>query len=80
MPATTPAAKSAGDQIEFSKYAIHVFFVIMNSFNQFATATRKRIFFLFSYERIQLFQTRRAHTGIKCLRQKRSCRIADQNT
>jgi hypothetical protein len=79
MPASTTTTKTTGYQVEFSKYPVLTFIIVMNSFNDIATPSRKRIFFSPGNQLIEFRQTLIAETIKKGIGQKRFCFIAKYN-
>ena len=76
MSAAAAAAKTPRNEIEFRKYPVVLFFVIMNAFNQVSTPARKRIFFFPVNKLVEVFKAVCAETVVKSIRQKRFGSIA----
>jgi hypothetical protein len=71
IPAATATTKSAGYEIEFSKYPVVFFLIIMNAFHQITSPARERILFFPGYQFIQFQQAVITHAVIKSIRQER---------
>jgi hypothetical protein len=56
MPASASATKTAGYQVEFSKYPVLTFHIVMNSFNDIAASSGKWIFLYRSDVAVDLCQ------------------------
>ena len=73
MPASASATKATGYQIEFSKYPVFAFIIIMNSFNNVATPSWKWIFLFRADLPVNLCQAIIAQTFKKSICQERLC-------
>jgi hypothetical protein len=79
MAAAAAAAITAGHMIKFRKHPVDIFFIIMNSFNQFSPQARKRIFFFPGNELIQGKQAVITYATIKGFGQENAGFVADRN-
>jgi hypothetical protein len=80
VPATAAATVAPGNEIEFSKYAIVIFFVVVHAFNQVSAPAREGILFFKSDKLIEFLQTIRAEAVKKCVGEKRFGFIAQCET
>jgi hypothetical protein len=69
MPAAAAATVSTGDEIEFSKYAVFAFFIVVQAFDQVPTPAGKWKLFFLSNQLVEFLQAIRAEAIIKSVRQ-----------
>jgi hypothetical protein len=65
MPATAAATVAPGNEIEFGKYAVFAFFVVMHTFNQVSAPAREGILFFQGNKLVEFFKTIRTEAVIK---------------
>jgi len=70
MPASAAATKTAGHEVEFSKYPVFAFLIIMNPFNDIPAPSRKRIIFFPGNQTVEFSQAFVAQTIKKSICQK----------
>lgn len=70
MPATAATTIAPGDEIEFGKYPIVIFFIEMNTFDQVSAPARKRVLFFLRDKLVKFLQTIRTQAIEKCVREK----------
>jgi hypothetical protein len=79
MAAATAAAVPAGHVIKFRKHAVDIFFIIVDSFNQFAPQAGKRIFLLPGNQFFKGQQAIVTYATVKSLGQKNAGFVADSD-
>ena len=70
MPAATAAAVTARNEIEFRKYPVIFFVVIMNAFNQVSTPPREGILFFQGNQLVEFLKAICTEAVIKCVGEK----------
>ena len=69
MSAAVTAAIPTGHQVEFRKYTVIFFLVIVNPFDEFAAPVRERVLLFQSDQPIQFNQAFITQTSVKSIRQ-----------